>query len=236
MTNEEVRIKDTEKIDDIVRKYTIIDLPPNHFLGLDKIRIYDNSIYYIRTAGDKAFSSTKWELLREGTVPTMEQARAIYAESGDWTEEHEKRFEEIRQRADKLNEKRDYIIAKRDSAPDKDKKKFQKQLDDFDKNPGNIKVFTEWMDMLVLYSSLFMDTIEWQARERRQIVWLVYSICKDEGDDEYSEDKRVWKSLEEFEKIMTQEDIKFLLQKAQEFWEVRKGTGEIPFFGDTPGG
>jgi len=235
-------VKESQQADDeqraieIARLYTVVeDIPEGHALrkmGGGAVRIYDSSLYFISEQGNKAFTRTKFNLIKEG-VPTFEAARALYRASGDWSEEHERREQELAEKSEELLKQRDYIIARREEADSEGKRKKQeKELEEFNARHGEF--FDAYTNHLAYKWALFSDTVEWQAREAKQVALLAHAICRHEGEDRYDPGKRVWKDIDDFKRALREDDIRFLLLKAQAFWYIRRGTGEIPFFGGMP--
>jgi len=236
VNKESQQAEDELKAQEIARLYTVVeDVPQNHPLrkmGLAAVRIYDASLYFISEQGNKAFTKSKYALLKDG-VATYETARALYRQTGDWSEEHEAREAELSAKAEDVLKKRDYIIARRDEADnDAKRKKAEKELEEF--NAKHEEFFNDYTGALAYKWSLFSDTVEWQAREAKQVALLAHAICRHEGGDEYDPARRVWKDIESFKKALREEDIRFLLIKAQAFWYIQRGSGEIPFFGGMP--
>jgi hypothetical protein len=234
---EEVRIKDDQKFEEIRKSYTVVSLPEDHFLRerfkIDSIRIYDRSLLFIQQKGDDSFIRKKHVLLKEGEIMPLAKAKKVYAENGIWTTDDEAQKEDFKIKINKITEKRDYLIGKRDDADsDDEREKFQKELDKFDES--NQQIENDFREIIMREFSTFSDTIEMQADEERTKTFLLYAVCKDEGDDDYSESKRLWKTREEFNNTMTVEGLGYLIIEARSYWEIRKGVGEIPFFGGTP--
>jgi hypothetical protein len=233
---EENRIKDDQKFEDIYRTYTIYELPKDHPIkkgtNVNQVRIYDRSLLYIQRKGDSAFIRTKHKLLREDEVLTVFEAQEIYKKKGVWTDAEEQKKINLQNKVEKINEKRDYLIAEIDKEEDEKKiRKLQKSLDEFDVAANEVLV--EYRKILNKELVLFADTAEMQAEEARQKTYLLYAVCKDEGPEEYSENKRIWGSMEELETVLTIQNVGEMLGFARIFWEVRKGVGEVPFFDDT---
>jgi len=226
-----IAIEDNEKMDEVFKGYRVLYLGEDNFIrrkfGVDSIRIYDKNILKISKYGDNEFVRERNRLLRDGDYVTYKEQMEILKKRGLWSEDHENRIEILRKKADELIEEKDALISKIDNG-DKNASAAVENIKD-----EITKTHNELLELLTFQINFFGDTIEMKAQTKQQMGWMVSAICRNEGDDKYDENKRLWKSVEELEEDMKKQDFVNILNECNSFWDLMEGKNES-FFAESP--
>lgn len=228
-----IQIEDDKRLNEILKRYRVLYLSDDNFIkrlfNIDSIRIYDKTILKIKEIGDKEFVKERNRLLKDSNYLTYNEQLKILEERGIWSNAHENRIEELKDIAKELEEKKDKILSKFETNPED--KKIKKELEKIKSEIVN--THNELLELLAFQYNFFRDTIEMRAQIRQQMGWIVGAVCLNEGDDKYDESKRLWKSVEDFEKDLNENDFTILLNECNSFWNSIEGGGES-FFGESP--
>lgn len=235
-TDKDIQVKEDEMFEDIAQSYIIYNIPEKSALikklKTDKLRVYDKDIFYITRLGDQLYFEEKTRLLDEGKLKTNMEMGKLLQERGLWTDEDEKRIDELRKHIQEYFKERDYLISNYLGMKEKYREKEKEEIQKFD--VAVIAAFDELTGKLAEKTSLFGGTVESTALEKQAIGFLIGAVCFDKGEEEYNPENRVWKDINDFENnYLKRIDLESLLAFATQYWNI-KSSGEIPFFGESP--
>jgi hypothetical protein len=231
----QVEIEDNLRLLELTRGYRILMFKEDHFLArlfkIDSIRIYDKSILALSRYGDEMFTRTRNRLMKDGEFLTYQEQMGYLKERGLWSEEREKELMDLRKRASEITEKRSEKMSDLDNADsEKVTEKLRKEIEEIGQYWVDVyKQYSELVNINYLY---FSDTIEMQAETAQRKAWIVSCVTKNEGDDKYDPNKRLWKDIEELDSNMRKEDMTSLIQECVLYWDINYG-GES-FFAESP--
>ena len=243
---QEIEVKDNAKLEEVLRGYRILYFDEKHFLAkefkINSIRIYDKSILSISRYGDELFTRTKNKLQKDPNMLTHKEQLDILTQRGLWSKEREEELSDLRKRAgDILGEKGEVesLMAELDGAKKKSSEKSKKLQERLQKI-GNewIEVYSQYMEVVALNDNYFSDTIESQAEVAQRKGWMVSAVCKHlNGDekpllDEYNSENCLWKTVEDFEVHMRENNLIAIMSECMNYWEARD-EGES-FFVESP--
>lgn len=239
LNNESAQIDDNLRLEEVLRGYRVIDIPPKHplrqRLGIEKLRIYDRTIMAISRMGDHAYAIERDRLLSEGGLYTESEMLGILKKRGVWDEDKEKMIETLRENITLKIEDREVLLTNRMNAKE-GTAKYKKIDEEISQMNDDIEGFySDLGELISLKTRFFRDTVEMQAQIKQRIGWLSGAICRDEGDDVYDPGKRIWKTLEELDSshYMRHTDLTWLLAEAETFWNVAEQESES-FFDESP--
>ena len=239
LDNHDVDTTDNLRLQEVLRGYRVITIPPKHpmrkQLNKETLRIYDRSIMFIATIGDKAYKDKRDALLKDGASMTRDEVMHDLVKRKVWGPEKEDMIESIRKSIEIKSEDRDAAISRRKNC--KENSKQYKELDDeVTKLMIEINDLLDDLYQLVNMQTLFFrDTIELNSQVEQRLGWLAGAVCYDEGDEPYDPDKRVWKSVSELHdsRFMRSSDLAWLMAEADSFWRVSEQETES-FFDELP--
>lgn len=160
------------------------------------------------------YSECYTRLLNESTLFTQYKLRKILSEKGEWTEEDEKKIDDLQEL---------YVSKAVTIEQIKSKKRLtdnnKKELEVLEKEQD--KVYSEWMLLNLTKNQLFENTIEGQAEQEALRYKLVKCVLK--------EDKTpLWNSIDDLLKVEAHPDFGKLLTECLDYW---RGVS-VPFYED----
>jgi hypothetical protein len=233
-----ISAEDNIKLEEMNRGYRIVYFKDDHFLArrhkINSIRIYDKSVLALSRYGDELLTRTRNRLMKDPDQLTYEEQLRILTERGLWSDDRESEMIDVRNKAKEIQEERNKIISKmKTSKNKKDADKYKKQEEEIIKLFQDTYVkYIELANMNMIY---FSDTIEIQSQTAQRKGWIVSCVCRNEGDDEYNPDNRIWKDVDDLEKDLKIENLQALIDESVMFWEF-SGTGGESFFAESPEG
>ncbi len=245
---EKRELKDIEKnnvandnllLEEVLRGYRIVFLSEDNFIrklfDIDSIRIYDKTLLNVGRYGDQMFTKERNRLLKDPEYLTHAEQKKILKERGIWSDEEERKMNDMRAEIDEMILERDVLFERIEKAEQKkDKaaeKTARKNLEELGKRMS--KIHMELLELTDIYVTYFRDTIEMRAKLKQHMGWIVSAVCRNEGDDEYDETKRLWKDVESIEKDLDDMKLSALLNECNSFWNVEKPEDQS-FFVESP--
>ena len=223
--------EDNKRLQEVLRNYRILYLDKDNFIrklfNIESIRIYDKSLLKISKYGDNEFTRERNRLLRDGDFLTYKEQMDILKKRGIWSEENENRIDQLRHQADEFIEEKDALLTKLDNGDQSVKKRLNKIKDEI------VKIHNELLELLGFQVNFFRDTIEMRAQIKQQMGWMVSAVCRNDGEDKYNENKRLFKSVEDLEEHLNESDFVSLLNECNSYWSLMEGKQES-FFAESP--
>lgn len=244
----ERKLRDKEKantatdnifLEEVLRGFRILYLNENHFLkklfNIDSIRIYDKSMLSVSKYGDMEFTRERGRLMDDPTYKTQEEQLALLKKRGIWSEDHDKKMNDLRIEVDELIRERNVLFERIEKAEKANKKK-EKEKAVMDSEALAVrmeKLHKELMEMTNTYTMFFRDTIELRSQMVQYMGWVVSAVCKDEGDEKYDPSKTLWKDIASLEMDLKDNDFTLLLNECADFWNSSQPESES-FFAESP--
>ena len=241
----EIEAKDNAKLEEVARGYRILYFDEKHFLAkkfkINSIRIYDKSVLSISRYGDDLFTRTKNKLQKDPNMLTQQEQMKILTGRGLWGEEKEKELLELKNKAAEIIEDKSGVESLIAEISDKDPKKAEKSKNLHKKleKIGNewIDIYGRYMEVVSLNNVYFGDTIEAHAETAQRKGWMVSSVCKHMNGKEllpnkYNPDNQLWKTVEDFDEEMRDNNLVSMMTECMDYWESRD-EGES-FFAESP--
>lgn len=224
--------QDNIRLDEIVRGYRVLYFNKDHFLArqfkIDSIRIYDKAILQISKYGDELFTRTKNRLSKDPDMLTYNEQMRILIERGLWDEQKEKELNELRKKSSEAAQNRSKKISQFQNSKNKNDQKEIENLTELYEN-----LFERYSELAAIEYVFLMDTIEIQAQTEQRKGWLVSAITRNEGEDAYDPDKRLWKNVNDLEKTLKRSNIISLIQECVNYWDLESLGGDS-FFAESP--
>jgi hypothetical protein len=229
-----VEAEDNVKLDEISRGYRVLLFNNDHFLArlfkINSIRIYDKSVMSISRYGDELYTRTRNRLMKDPDVLTYDEQLRYLSQRGLWSDDHEERLGNLRLRVAEINEDKDTLMSKISASSSKNTSK--KAKDALDKS---VKVYTdlfqEYSDLLTINLTYFKDTLEVQSDIMQLKGWIVSTVVKNEGGDEYNPENRLWRDVDHLNSHMKENDFIALKDECISFWSFGNDGGESFFAG-----
>lgn len=231
-----IATEDNVRLDEVLRGYRVLYLSEKNFIkrtyGIDSIRIYDKSLIRISKYGDEAFTRERNRLIRDGGYLTYKEQMKELKNRGIWSEKEERQLMDMRAEAREVQEDYEKLLGK---IADADGEKVSKQLEKESKEMHErmAKLHTDLMNLAATQINYFRDTIEMKAQFQQQLGWVVSSVCKNEGEDKYDPEKRIWNSIEALEDELNDNDLSSIISECVTYWDMA-GMEAESFFAESP--
>jgi len=231
--------KDDIMLQEVLRGYRIAYLNDDHFIkrlfNIDSIRIYDKTILAIANYGNNEFVKARGRLLRDPDYITKEEQLKILEDRGIWSKQHDSKMSDLSLEVDELINERNILFEKIEKAEKAKKKKVVADLtNEVDALAVRMKALhEELINMTETYTMFFKDTIELKAQMKQYMGWIASAVCRNEGDDTYDDSKRLWRTVEDIEKDLSDNNFTLLLSEAADFWNSDSSEAES-FFAESP--
>lgn len=212
-TEEVSRIKQDQILREIERGYRVVDESP-----FGKIRVYRDTVSFVRDEGDSAYTRERYRLLRDPDVPTHKELMDLYIARGIWSAENDKEIvklvEEIGDLEKARDEKGDLTTAKAEKLAEK---------------------YEGFWRLVGMKEDLFSDTVESKARSAKFLAMVVAAVRVNPEDEKDVPGRKLTQPVKSVDAMrdLPEKDFTWITDYCRRFWGELNSAEAEGFFGQS---
>jgi len=212
-TEEVDRIKQDQILKEIECGYRVVEDSP-----LGKIRVYRDTVSFVRDDGDSAYTRERYRLLKDPDVPTHKELMDLYVARGIWSRDDDKQIVSLVEEIGEIEKARD---DKGELTADQALKLAEK--------------YESFWRLIGTKEDLFSDTVEAKARNAKFLAMVVAAVRVNPEDDKEVPGRKLDQPIKSVDVLrdFPEKDFKWVTDFCRRFWGEMSSAEAEGFFGQS---
>lgn len=207
------RIKQDQILKEIECGYRVVEESP-----LGKLRVYRDTVSFVRDDGDSAYTKERYRLLRDPDVPTHKELMDLYVARGIWSGENDKQIVGLVEEIGEIEKARD----DKGELPEGKVVKLAEKYEAF------------WR-LVGMKEDLFADTVEAKARNAKFLAMVVAAVRVKPEDDKDIPGRKLDQPVKSVDALrdLPEKDFAWITDFCRRFWGELNSAEAEGFFGQS---